>query len=113
MAPWRPPSGGTTSDLTAVTERMIAGMGHGAPIAPGAHLPLARQDPWLLDVGVAASATALADWGLADDLDGSAAIAGARTARAGRRQRPAASRRGVEAVIRRALEAAGLLRVRP
>ena len=97
----------------------ITGMAHGVPLAGGGDDPLGKAGAHMLDVGLSSTGEIAAFFGIADtkaerhaDSPQAAAIEAAPRARAASRdkQRAAAPRHGPQAVIEKALRAAGLMR---
>lgn len=95
---WTSPSG-----ETVVAHHRIAGMGHGAPLAPA---ECGRAGAFLLDVGVSSSAEIAADWGIARQRPSPASQARIDTPP----PPPHAPVGKIGEVISKALRAAGLLK---
>lgn len=102
---WRDASG-----RAAVEHWIVAGMGHGVPIDPAGPTGLGNAGPYMLDVGLSSSEAIAKSWGLSGS--GTAAPREIRDAAkiAGRPSHATdAAAQGPQAVIARALRAAGLL----
>lgn len=118
---WRGPD-----DQALIESNLLAGVGHGAPLAAGGDDPIGEAAPYLLETGVSSSLEISRFWGLAPARawDDEAAAPSASSAAA-----PAGAFGGlgegvmaavsphvpadVEAVIAASLRAAGLMRERP
>jgi len=102
---WRDATG-----RAAVEQWTVAGMGHGVPIDPSGPERLGEAGPYMLDVGLSSSHAIASSWGL-----GRAATAARpadrrkETADQGAGDRSADPANAVQAIIARALRAAGLL----
>jgi poly(hydroxyalkanoate) depolymerase family esterase len=89
----------------------ISGMGHGAPVAP----PFGRAGAFFLDVGISSSARIASGWGIADRAAESPAHETAPALQPGAIMTDAGVAKrsghgGIDAIIRRALTAAGLMK---
>ncbi|MGY2734901.1 extracellular catalytic domain type 1 short-chain-length polyhydroxyalkanoate depolymerase [Sphingomonas sp. UYP23] len=99
-----------TTGRAAVEQWMVAGMGHGVPIDPAGPEGLGEAGPYMLDVGLSSSRAIAESWGLSRASGGAKPEPRADRATA----RPASNgvedpANGVQAIIARALRAAGLL----
>jgi poly(3-hydroxybutyrate) depolymerase len=92
-----------------IEQYTITGMAHGVPLAGGGEDPLGRAGAHMLDVGLSSTARIAAFFGLAPE---EAARAAASTNRdpSPRRARAPGPATGPQAVIEKALRAAGLMR---
>lgn len=97
---WRDASG-----RAAVEQWSVAGMGHGVPIDPSAPDGLGAAGPYMLDVGLSSTQAIAETWGLSAPVT---ADSEARTDPA--KPRSDAPAPSVQAIIDRALRAAGLVR---
>lgn len=97
---WRDASG-----RAAVEQWSVAGMGHGVPIDPSADDGLGAAGPYMLDVGLSSTQAIAETWGLSAPVT---AHRDTRTASA--KPRSEAPAQSVQAIIDRALRAAGLVR---
>lgn len=101
---WRDASG-----RAAVEQWTVAGMGHGVPIDPTGPEGLGQAGPYMLDVGLPSSRMIADSWGLSG---GTAARSKGRVDRDSERSethQPEDPANAVQAIIARALRAAGLL----
>lgn len=98
----------------AVASYTLAGMGHGAPLATEGPNGCGAPGPFLLDVGLSSSLQIATDWGLvpasAEVVEMRAPSPATAAAAAPRASGSHSGGVDVEAVIRNALSAAGLIR---
>jgi poly(hydroxyalkanoate) depolymerase family esterase len=102
---WRDASG-----RAAVEQWNVAGMGHGVPIDPSGPERLGQAGPYMLDVGLSSSRMIADAWGLTREAQATRPNDRTPKRPAGRgTPQPEDSANAVQAIIARALRAAGLL----